>query len=404
MDNKAQRDLDVDRIGATLHTNDNLDTLYSSSPTKGSVIITELPEEVVRSASENMNSKGPYLRAAKLTRTAAKDVIAEALDFLDKEAEQLRSVNNSYIVENSKIKEENEKLKKELDDLRLERATMLRNMEKFEVENVKLKDDIRNHVEKFKEVKKKSENVHNKLLEENAKFVKQIENLRKEATIREAQLNDKAQELEQLKEKLKEMNRRNKSDRLMELLHEVEVLKSQRRNLYQERGATLKENKNLREEMNNLENTLETKISELNNENRRHFLLTKEFNSLLEENNRLKQHIRSRNPPGTPNGTRQLNTSIPASRTRQLTAENVDLVPGYAENQSPTSRRSNTQMSLPARRRPSNPNLMARTHTTVLDTNSVTSSSSKVTQDDISWSEAHNSLPSLATKKGNWKP
>ena len=393
MDNETERDRDVDET-------EPLD----SSPTERSVIITELPEEVVRTSSGSMNSKGPYLRAAKLTRTAAKDVITEALDFLDKEAEQLRAMNNSYVVENSKIKEENEKLKKELDDLKSQRATMLSNLEKVEVENLKLKDDVKNHIEKFKEEKKKSENVHNKLLEENAKFVKQIENLRKEATIREVQLYDKSQELEQLKKKLEEINRRNNNDRHMELLHEVEVLKSERRHLYQEKGVTLRENKNLKEEINNLENSLETKISELNNENRRHFVLTKEFNSLLEENNRLKQQMRTRNAPGTPNGTRKLHTSVPSTRTRQLTAETIDLMSGYAENQSPTLRRSNTQMSLPIRKRASNPNLMARTHTSVLDTNSVASSSSKLTPDDISLSEGHNSLPSLATKKGNWKP
>ena len=91
---------------ATFNKNENLDQLYSllhtndlSDITEGSVIITEVPERDETSSSGTMNSRGPYLRAAKLTRTAAKDVIMEALDFLDKEAEDLRTLNNSYMVE-----------------------------------------------------------------------------------------------------------------------------------------------------------------------------------------------------------------------------------------------------------------------------------------------------------------
>ena len=401
-------------VTATFNKNENLDKLHSllhtndlSDITEGSVIITEVPERDETLSSGTMNSKGPYLRAAKLTRTAAKDVIMEALDFLDKEAEDLRTLNNSYIVENGKIKEENEKLKRELEELRTQRATMLNNLEKIETENVKLKSDIRSHMEKLKEEKKRSEAIHSKLLDENTKFVKQIENLRKEATIREAQLYDKSQELEQLKKRLEDINRRNNNEHHMELLHEVEMLKSERRNFHQEKGATEEENKNLKEEINNLENTLETKISELNNENRRHFVLTKEFNSLLEENSRLKQQIRSRAAPGTPSTTRKLNSSMSSGRNRQITAETVDqLVSASGENH-PMGlplKRSNTQMSLPVRGRPSNPNLMARTHTAVFETNQGSPSSSRTTQDENVLSEPLGALPTLATSKGNWKP
>ena len=396
---------------ATFNKDENLDHLHSllyttglSDPTEGSVIITEVPERNEKPPSGTMNSKGPYLRAAKLTRTAAKDVIMEALDFLDKEAEELRMLNNSYVVENSKIKEENEKLKRELEDLRTQRAAMLNNLEKIETENVKLKGDMKNHMEKLKEEKKTSEVIHNKLLDENTKFVKQIENLRKEATIREAQLCDNSQELEQLKKRLEEINRRNNNDRHMELLHEVEMLKSERRSFYQEKGATEKENKNLKEEIDNLENTLETKISELNNENRRHFVLTKEFNSLLEENNRLKQQMRSRAAPGTPNATRKLNPPVSSGRNRQITTETVDFISASGENLPMSLKRSNTQTSLPVRRRPSNPNFMARTHTAVFETNPGSPSSSRVTQDDNPLSESFGALPSLAIRKGNWKP
>ena len=118
---------------------------------------------------------------------------------------------------------------------------MLNNLEKIETENLKLKSDIKSHMEKLKEEKKRSETIHGKLLDENTKFVKQIENLRKEATIREAQLYDKSQELEQIKKRLEDINRRNNNDRHMELLHEVEMLKSERRNFHQEKGATEKE-------------------------------------------------------------------------------------------------------------------------------------------------------------------
>ena len=122
----------------TFTKNENFDQVNSLLYTTGlsesagrSVIITEVPERDETSSNSTMNSKGPYLRAAKLTRTAAKDVIMEALDFLDKEAEELRTLNSSYMVENSKIKEENEKLKRELEDLRTQKAAMLNNLEKI---------------------------------------------------------------------------------------------------------------------------------------------------------------------------------------------------------------------------------------------------------------------------------
>ena len=162
----------------TFTKNENFDQVNSLLYTTGlsesagrSVIITEVPERDETSSNSTMNSKGLYLRAAKLTRTAAKDVIMEALDFLDKEAEELRTLNSSYMVENSKIKEENEKLKRELEDLRTQKAAMLNNLEKFETENAKLKGDVKNHMEKLKEEKKRSEAIHNKLLDENTKFV-----------------------------------------------------------------------------------------------------------------------------------------------------------------------------------------------------------------------------------------
>jgi hypothetical protein len=94
---------------------------------------------------------------------------------------------------------------------------------------------------------------------------------------------------------LERAGRKNYSDRDIELLHEIEMLKNEKRDTETEKDDVQRENKKLKQDLKNLQISLDEKDSELRNENRRHSVLTREFNSLLDENNRLKLQMRRRN-------------------------------------------------------------------------------------------------------------
>ena len=319
------------------------------------VTITPVPE-IPRTPS-NMGSKGPYLKPAKLTRTAAKGVILEAIDFLDTEAERLRTINNELVVENERFKKENEDLKHELNESKLESSRHLKQIEKCQEENLKLKEEVKVQIEKYKEEKKRSQNISSKLLEENAKFVKQIENLKKEVNYKHLELANRSKDIEMLNKKVEQLNKSNKHENYVEMLHNLEMLKSEKRDIILQKEKVEALNMKLKEDIVDLEKSLEGKTTELSNEGRRHSILTKEFNSLLQENNRLKQQFKDRGNNGTNKIQMRIQSSTGKSLAEHFEETNQEIL---YEN---SIQLSSSQQSVPVGRRRSNPNLMARSHT-----------------------------------------
>ncbi len=319
------------------------------------VTITPVPE-IPRTPS-NIGSKGPYLKPAKLTRTAAKGVILEAIDFLDTEAERLRTINNELVVENERFKKENEDLKHELNESKLESSRHLKQIEKCQEENLKLKEEVKVQIEKYKEEKKRSQNISSKLLEENAKFVKQIENLKKEVNYKHLELANRSKDIEMLNKKVEQLNKSNKHENYVEMLHNLEMLKNEKRDIILQKEKVEALNMKLKEDIVDLEKSLEGKTTELSNEGRRHSILTKEFNSLLQENNRLKQQFKDRGNNGTNKIQMRIQSSTGKSLAEHFEETNQEIL---YEN---SIQLSSSQQSVPVGRRRSNPNLMARSHT-----------------------------------------
>ncbi len=356
------------------------------------VTITPVPE-ISRTAS-NMGSRGPYLKPAKLTRTAAKGVILEAIDFLDTEAERLRTINNELVAENERVKKENEDLKHELSESKLETSMHLKQIEKCQDENLKLREEVKMQIEKYKEEKKRSQNVSNKLLEENAKFVKQIENFKKEVSFKSAELATRSKEIEMLNKKVDQLNKSNKHENYVEMLHNLEVLKNEKRDIILQKEKVEALNMKLKEDIVDLEKSLEGKTSELSNEGRRHSILTKEFNSLLQENNRLKQQMKDRGNNGTNKIQMRIQSSTGKSLADHFEETNQEIL---YEN---SIQLSGSQQSVPVGRRRSNPNLMARSHTPTRGRANDTYNNSTITK-VYEGKSRHNGggLPALENKK-----
>ena len=97
---------------------------------------------------------------------------------------------------------------------------------------------------------------------------------------------------------LSRAQRRNFNDRDIELLHEVDVLHDQQRQTQRQSDEADSANTKLREDLCTVQANYDEKVAELRNESRRHSLLTKEFNSLLDENNKVKQLLMLRRRQG----------------------------------------------------------------------------------------------------------
>merc|ERR1712038_1586036 len=133
-----------------------------------------------------------------------------------------------------------------------------------------------------------------KLKLERDKRTKDWENARIEVKVKDTELRKLSHELENATHKLELASNLAAHDRRMELMHEIELLREEKEGVTERKEEAIRVNERLNQELSQLQQKLQISAVELKNENRRHGLLTKEFNSLLEENSRLKVQLRRR--------------------------------------------------------------------------------------------------------------
>ena len=198
------------------------------------------------------------------------------------------------LAEMEELRAENHQLRKDLDCAMTDREHSLTQCDQMEEDNRLLEEKIRIQNQHFAEENRKFYALESSLKQDGETTRKQYDAVKSDCVKREADVRSLTRELDNMRSKLEKAMRRNAQQKDVEAFHEIEMLKSERKDLLYDRDETTKLNKKLANEIKKLESSLEEKVSELRNENRRHSLLTKEFNSLLEENNHLKLQLRRR--------------------------------------------------------------------------------------------------------------
>ena len=156
---------------------------------------------------------------------------------------------------------------------------------------------------------------------------RQINTLKTEVGAIEAALTRARQEARTATGQLSRVQRRNFNDRDIELLHEVDVLHDQQRQAQRQSDEADSVNAKLREDLCTLQANFDEKAAELRNESRRHSLLTKELNSLLDENNKVKQLLMLRRRQGAMlQQQQQQRDSISLSHGEDAVRNNMDAV------------------------------------------------------------------------------
>lgn len=225
---------------------------------------------------------------------AAKEAILQAVNVLETENEDLRRYNTKILAELDNLKQENAQLKKELDFSYHEKDDVTGRFSALEKDNTRLQHELDNQIRALKQEKQKVTSTENQLRDENDQFRRQAEQLKSQIFQKDNEIRLVSKDIDLMRREIDKSSRVNISDRDFEIMHELESLKNERKDLIIDREELSKNNSKLRNELKNLEIQLDEKAAELKNENRRHSLLTKEFNSLLEENNHLKMQLRRR--------------------------------------------------------------------------------------------------------------
>ena len=244
------------------------------------------------------------MSSAKLTQpqpagrdriSSAREAILQALGLLEQENEEVRGTNNKLLQEVDGLRQENQWLRQELNQFKVDIQTSKQHVDKLEAQNKELQQDYKQQTLNYEEEKAMCKDAKRQLSEEVARFMQTMEARDKEATERQNLIKRLERELDALRSKLERSARKNYSDRDMELLHQVDMLRAEKKEMSVDKDQLQGVNKKLRDDISNLTVTLQQKDAELKNENRRHSLLTKEFNSLLDENNKLKMQMRKKN-------------------------------------------------------------------------------------------------------------
>ena len=244
------------------------------------------------------------MSSAKLTQpqpagrdriSSAREAILQALGLLEQENEEVRGTNNKLVQEVDGLRQENQWLRQELNQFKVDIQTSKQHVDKLEAQNKELQQDYKQQTLNYEEEKAMCKDAKRQLSEEVARFMQTMEARDKEATERQNLIKRLERELDALRSKLERSARKNYSDRDMELLHQVDMLRAEKKEMSVDKDQLQGVNKKLRDDISNLTVTLQQKDAELKNENRRHSLLTKEFNSLLDENNKLKMQMRKKN-------------------------------------------------------------------------------------------------------------
>ena len=226
---------------------------------------------------------------------AAKEAIIQAVNVLESENEDLRRQNTRILAELDHLKQENSQLRRDVDDSHMEKDDVAGKFTTLERDNKRLRHELENQIRALQNEKQKITIAERQLVDENEHFRKQVEQLKSQVLQKDNEVRVVNKDLDTLKREVDKTARVNLSDRDFEIMHELESLKTERKDLINDREELSKTNSKIRHELKNLEVQLDEKVAELKNENRRHSLLTKEFNSLLEENNHLKLQLRRRN-------------------------------------------------------------------------------------------------------------
>ena len=115
------------------------------------------------------------------------------------------------------------------------------------------------------------------------------EELRQQLAKREQELYEADQVCEKLKKRIEMQSRKNFEDRNVEFLHELQCTREDAKNLSQKNEQLKQSQAKLNTRVSYLLGKLNEHAAELKNEKRRHNLLTAEFNSLMQENSKLKK-------------------------------------------------------------------------------------------------------------------
>ena len=239
-------------------------------------------------------TRPPCLQPPTLRRSSARDVILEAVEFLEKENEQLRSHNQKLNSEVETVREENVTLRKDLAELRSNQEDLKARVRKAEKLAKETMAEFHMQEQEFDEAMRERDTERETLRGQCNKRTKELENARLELRNKTAEIQKLTHEHANLTAKLHTRTAAAAYDRKLELLHEIELLKEEREGITTHKDELIRVNEKLQVELSDLQAKLDTSANELKNENRRHGLLTKEFNSLLEENARLKNQLRRR--------------------------------------------------------------------------------------------------------------
>lgn len=220
--------------------------------------------------------------------SSARDTILAVLDTLEDENEQLKHMNTRIQTELDNLDRENQRLRHELQQMRNERSAMTSHLQQVEESNKQLCSQVESQQTTLNQEAVTISQLRDKLSEERVVNTKQVEDLKNLILQREESVKRAEREVDSLRNRLERAARKNYSDRDIELLHEVEMLKEEKRDLSLDNQQLGRVNKKLKTELSNLQTIVDERGADLKNESRRHSLLTKEFNSLLDENNRLK--------------------------------------------------------------------------------------------------------------------
>ena len=225
---------------------------------------------------------------------SARDVIIEALDSLESENEGLRQLNEKIRSEFAHLQQENERLRHELERMRSDQDAFKNRVFDLEDANSALEKEVSATKRSLKEERKTVAVMQEQAASERDASAKRVEDLHNSLLKHEDAMRRAEKEVSELQSRLEKSARKNYSDRDVELLHELEQVKQEKRVLSGDNDELERLNKRLKKELNEVQVYLDEKEAELKNESRRHTLLTKEFNSLLEENSHLKLQIRRR--------------------------------------------------------------------------------------------------------------
>ena len=262
----------------------------------------------------------PTLKAPATSVRDAKQTIMKAVDLIEAENTELRTIHSEMVLEIQKLHDENERLRKELNEMSSEKEKANTEMEHLTMKHRKLQKDLNDRIGELERKLKVACDSEKRLKEENVRCGKDLDNLRNDIIHKEEDLKRLNKELECLHVQFDNSTKRHFHDRDIELLHEVEMLKNQKREWIYEKQEMTKMHKKLENEMKQLHDELQSKDSVALKDSHVHGVLKREFNQLLEENNHLKLKLRGiapsivKNEPSTARPHLETTTSIPASQ------------------------------------------------------------------------------------------